>query len=813
MSNNVLVVPNLYARAWSGEPLSGKSATHWHAGQKAVPLLELQPLHTTLRTRSAPALVASYAPPDDSRVFPRLAKAAQVFYMSLPDDEQPRLTSLLVDIDHENHTPPPAGWAADILSLLEAPFDDPMWYRTPNGLRLCWTLDEPVRIPLAQSYLTQALAHLRAMGVPTDEGTEDWTRLFRLPDREADLPLDVEPREPLAWTPPDPLTTEEVTALGKVVGTTMPTTPKQKLTRRELKPVEKLDERLSEALYSGTLRAPVGERHATLLGAAVKLAHAFKTNDPALIYDYLGAAADRMNKPADEVWSICGWAAASYSGAEDQDKSERQSVLLKTAGDMGCRPAEVSKRLIVDTGPEQFVWDEQLARYSAGYTKQHQLLPALDRHCPTLLPEYYTQFSDAIRLHSSHATKLVYSYDPRYAGYDENNQTMYVPVCQPDPELTPRHSPLVEEWLKGTFGLSAHYERFMDYMCRVYNLEAPVCALYIVAPAGVGKNLLVRGLARRYSREAATANFEKLLADFNQPLLDSPFIVADEKVPTDRRGANESAVIRQWVGNDGHRINAKYRTEATLLGYPRMFIIANNDDALRIREDLTEQDIEAIRVRLGYIRVPDEATGFLNDMAVKHGYDTVRDMVDPWVRDGTIARHMMWLAQTRDVEDGDRFLVEGWESSLTQNLPANVGSAGLVTAAAVSAILSGTPYTSVRWFGGHVYVSNALLPRDWEYLMPNERMPGNHSRLKALKSMSAGETAVLDVGGGIGQRQQKYYYVLPGDMVARLAAERGEADAATLLAVINREAEDEQSFGKSPDADHETILDTTTARA
>lgn len=472
---------------------------------------------------------------------------------------------------------------------------------------------------------------------------------------------------------------------------------------------------------------------------------------------------------------------------------------------MGCRPAEVSKRLIIDTGPEQFVWDEQSGAYSRGYTKQHQLLPALDRHCATLLPDYYTSFAEAVRLHSSYAHKLVYSYDPEFSGYDPHTETMYVPVCKPDPALTPRFDPLIDEWFKGTFGLSPHYEKFLDYLCRVFDLSAPVCALYIQADAGVGKNLLVRGLARYYSREASIVDFKKLLENFNQPLLDSPFIVADEKVPTDRRGQNESAIIRQWVGNDGHRVNAKFRTEATLLGYPRTFIIANNQDAMRIREDLTEQDIEAIRIRLGHLQVPAAAEGFLPRMAERHGYNTVREMVDPWVREGLLARHVLFLRETRTVEDDDRFLVEGWESELTRNLPTTVGSAGMVTAAVVNAITSGHFYQSVRWFDGNVYVSNSALPADWEMLMRGERMPSNHSRLKALKSLSGGETVRLDLPNAA-KRTQKYYYVLSGELVARLAEDRGEANADELLELVSRETEVQLDRPRAT-GDNEKMLD------
>lgn len=789
----VLVTPNLYTRAFAGEPLRGRSASHWFTERRTLPLLRSLPLPEALTTRSAPALFTAYAPPGEESTLPRLSKAAGPHYRSLPEEMRPRLECLIVDIDTPGHVVPEPEWHVDILSRLRAPFDRPMWYRTPHGLRLCYELAESIDITLAQSWLTQAYEALRDLGIPVDAGTEDWTRLFRFPDREADLPRQLDAQPPLSFTPPRPLEVEAAVSLGRVVASARPAAARDKLTRKELKPVEKLNERLADQLYTNRLTSSVGDRHRTLLSAALTIARAYESNDPSIPYELLLRSALTMGKDPDELWSICNWAAAAQDGYVSLLAAEAQQALLKASADMRCRPAEVSKRLIIDTGSEQFVWDEAEGRYSMGYTNQHQLLPALDRHCPGLIPEYYTTFADPIRNHSSHAEKLVYSYDPKHSGYDPHTRTMYVLRCQPDPTIRPVRSQEVEEWLQGTFGASPHYERLLDWLARSRDLSAPVCALYIEGGPGTGKNLLARGLARTWNPEGALVDYAKLLGDFNQPLLDSPLIVADEKVPTDKRGANESAVFRRAIGNDAFRINAKFRTEATLLGYPRTMILANNMEALRINEDLGEDDLEAIRIRIGYIRIPDEAEGFLSDMARRRGYPTVRSMVDRWVSEGTIAAHIYWLSENREVKEGDRFLVEGWESELTETLPSTVGSSGLIAESVANAVASGHFYASVRWFEGSVFVSNALLARDWEDLMPGERLPSNASRLKALKSLSRGTRRTLDLPG-VGRRVQKQYWELPAAMVARIAEERGCAPAKDILQAAARTVEDRGAF-------------------
>lgn len=802
----MLVVPHRFVKGWDGRPVKSKTPSHWFiTGEQAVQVCQNMELKSALaKLHPTDAYLVGYEYRDTPNgAGPRLTKSAMTRWKGR-EAESPALTVALVDVDYENHGVPPEDWHTKLIEQLPEHLADSCgWYRTPHGLRLVWRLDDdPVTIFHADSFLRQ-LHH--EIPFETDIGTSDWTRLQRLP-RNPNLPvlpfdysgLD----KTLTWRPNE-LEYISHHSIGKTAGTTRPMEP-GKITRAALSRLKKHDERLADRIYNNRLSAAVGERHATLLGAALSIVNAYETNDAVVPYDLLAKSADDMGKSADELWSICEWAAATYDGRVQEAHEEQQTLWQRTAASMGCSEAQAYRRLIIDAGKAQFIWDEERMAYSPPYAHRHQILPAVDRHCDRLLRGHYENFDDIIRDHSTVARNVVFSYDPAYEGFDAQTETMYHRICRQDPTLQPKYSPEIAEWLERLFA-GEHYENVMDWLASVPDLSKPICGLYIQGENSIGKSLFVSGLARLWNPSATYVKYSDLTDNWNEALTKSPVIYGDEKA-TDTDGHSDTSVFRQIIGNSSIPIKERYMPTATLLGYPRLVISANNADALRIREDLDPADIDAIRLRIGYVNTMFNkgASDILPQMAAARGFASAREMADPWIKDGIIAQHVLWLHENRKVESGDRFLVEGWESDFTRNLSTSIGAAGMVVDAIVEALTSVQDFASVRYFGGHVYVSNPLLARDWKNIMSDggDRLPGNRNRLKALRALSDNRSKVLSIGVG-SNRSQKMYWQIDAERVAYVAQEQGSAKAETIMALCARPNENVATNELDP----ETVLE------
>lgn len=782
----VTVIPRVRFRAWNGEEPCD------------APLGEVLPLDEALaREYTADACILQYAPPDvdASAQFPRLTKAA-LAYFELGIDPMPELNYVLVDVDYADHEVPPDGWAEEIVA--KSPWNCG-WYRTPHGLRLIYEPDREVPINLADSYLSQFHEKLVAAGVPADEATKDWTRLFKAPHALGyDLPFDYSGIEPIPWHPEE-LEEADPLAVGPIVDRDFRTaydTAPDKLTRADLKPLGK--SRLAELLYKGRLSAPVGQRHATLLDAARKIVAGYDTEDPMIPFHLLIEAAVGMRKEPEELWRICEWTCAHASGVKIEREEAVEEATKDMSDAMGCDPTEVFSRIIVDAGKEFYIWDEGRMEYSTGYTSERQLLGALARHAPNLAYGYYSgkvPTKTIMRDLSTVADRVVFKYhDDGPLGYDKTTYTFYRRLCKQDRSLTPEYDADVARWLAALF--EAEEDHGLDWLASLPDLARPTCALYIHGPPSVGKGMLAAGVARIWSKECAVTPYSELLGTFNSTLKRSPIIHADEKVPQDVFAANDSSVFRRIIGNSGLPVRDLYAAPATLDGCPRVLITANNEDALAIREELNVADLDAIRLRIGYIRAGEEAETVLNSMAAEQGFVSTREMTESWVAGGRIAEHVLWLAENRPIDQGDRLLVEGWDSELTRSLSTSAGASGII-AEVIALMISDKPNMrtdAVRWFDDHVFVNNTELGRIWKYVLANdaERPPNSTRRLKALRALAGEERQRLSVyEDGGDTRRQLSYWKIPAETIARLARERNICPEEVILEAASRREEPE----------------------
>jgi len=775
---NVIVFDRLSVPAWSGQEFSN------------VPSWPCLPLPEALRLESKGELLMSGYGSRSGQMLPRLSKAALSRFARDPDVQ---LNVVLVDIDYPNKEVPPDAWHLEVLKRVPASLGAPGWYRTAHGLRLVWALETPIPLIQADSALAWVHETLNAEGIPTDRPTADWTRMQRCPYVFGrNLPHCDFDAIPTLTIPALALVEATARELGSFVSCDRPDAP-PKLTRSALAPIKKIDATLADNLYQGTLSAPVGERHATLLKCALTISFALKTLDPRDVYNLLHGSAVEMGKDLEELWRLCEWACAAYSSHTIEQAKLLKEAETRAGSALRCAPQDVQQRVILDSGKEFYIWDEEGQTYSKPFANQRQLLNGLKLHAPVLAGDVLWSGDSTqciIRDYSSPLNRIVYSYNVARAHYDAHRRELTLPCVAPDPTLVPEYNPQIDAWLKELFG-PHHYESGLRWLAACPRLDRPVCALYLRAAPSVGKGMLTLGIARLWSPQMEYTSYEEIVSDFRENLLRCPLIVADEKVPQGK-AVNDSSIFRRIVGNGVHPINIKHQTPVTLLGFPRVLITANNEDALHIREDLDQDDLDAVRLRIGYIdREGDTAAQMLlQRLAKEAGFDSTYDFTSHWVSGGGIARHILWLQEHYVYQADHRFLVEGWDSEFTRKLATAAGTSGIVAETLVLAIRRGVYSPAVRWFDGAVYVNAPALAAEWRSIHGHDvdRAPNNGSRLKALRALSGGRKRTLRENNG----SQNRYWEIPAPVLAKLAEDRNLAAFEEIILACERSKETEE---------------------
>lgn len=250
------------------------------------------------------------------------------------------------------------------------------------------------------------------------------------------------------------------------------------------------------------------------------------------------------------------------------------------------------------------------------------------------------------------AESLVYTYLQGKTSFDRATRQLTVSVCHRDESLVPTFNPAVDAWLRCFSGEA--FERLCDWLATCRELERPTSLLYFEGPPKTGKTLFAFALASLWENASPTDAAMILGSNFNATLLESPLILADEKMPGGR--GELSSQLRTLVSVYEREINRKFEAVAKLQGCIRLILTANNDRALSFDETLTSDDADAVAQRVFHIQVDASAENFLKDLPT--------GAIETWVKGKAFARHVLWLEQTRDVKKGERFLVEGSRSEL-----------------------------------------------------------------------------------------------------------------------------------------------------
>lgn len=319
--------------------------------------------------------------------------------------------------------------------------------------------------------------------------------------------------------------------------------------------------------------------------------------------------------------------------------------------------------IVIGSRGEIFIWDENAEKYEF-WNNKDDLWASIRAFCPVIHrgTRWPTKSNIYVRQNFCFSAKKIdfhmTSYDSRL---DPHEHTAWI-SCLHKTKMRPRYSEDVQGWLLAFGGRRS--DKLLDWLASFSRLDRSTCMLYICGPKGIGKNLLAESLAQIWG---GFADWEDRASDYQSDMGRNPFIWANEDMEKPRRTSIMSA-IRRVIAGGNQRINEKQRPAYGMQCYYRLLVTANNAKLLRSWANLSTDDVEAVKERVGYFYASANAKTFLEKLAASQGCK-VSDITTRFAQ-GELAQHVLWLAENRELEnDGNqRLLVEGWASDVTEML-------------------------------------------------------------------------------------------------------------------------------------------------
>ena len=767
---------------------------------------------------------------------PRIKKTG---YQYLADNgKRVLIDKVFIDVDNPNHAPwDHISQIEKVHTMIRATElgKNAGFYATRHGYRLFWKLPQPMEAIYYESFVEQLIERLMQDGISADTGCTDWTRLFRLPfatpegeKNHISLPYDFE-HGVISWQPK----TLQMGKMPKILAGVADNWP---LTAPVVVPPEphdyallKGEAELFNRVKKGEPLADMGGRYNTMLRAVGILANKLDNPTPEGIYRALSYSVevDKRQTPhngppptVQALWDACkAICAVVISERRENEEQTRKIVELAVRRDEEGRRNNVHG-LLLDSDKEseggsagQDIIDGEIEppddfadAASVVPLRQRCVLFTTSRTyyvlnqrttlyhgpfeatgLPAMIEKYCPNIADRIRNEKTGALLSTAEILSRYGTevdrcmafigkkgikFNVATKTIEEGVAAIRKDLKPVFHQEIDIWLR-KFG-GSHAEKLLDWLATFIELQSPTCGLYLKSPGGTGKGLLASGLARLWG--TAPTMYANIIGTHNDGIAICPLIWGDEEIPPSQYGKTPSAVFRTLVGNSEFNLRRMYAPVATIKGCLRLLVTANNNNALKIEEDLSPDDYQAIVQRIGYIQVPDEARIYLESLGG-------RSATASWVDGDGIAEHVLWLAKNRVVQRGPRFLVTGWESTMHKHLQVTSGVAGLVVEVIAHALSSAkTGYDFPKGFvvgNDHIYVSVMSVVNNWEAALGEKSRVASKNRIQAsLIQLSAqSEMVKVEVDNGYDTETLKMWALRPKEILEAIDQyQLGDAD-------------------------------------
>lgn len=257
-----------------------------------------------------------------------------------------------------------------------------------------------------------------------------------------------------------------------------------------------------------------------------------------------------------------------------------------------------------------------------------------------LIDDYAHMIEGGIGLSLS-ATANTFSFD---------GESLVEALCPLRP-ITPRRDPQIEKWLELIGG--DRHAQLLDWVATITMLDRPSSILLIAGEPGIGKGMILEGLARLWG--TSYTRLYDFVGRFNGSISHSPLVGVDEGSDNKDRTV-DTKTLRSVSAQSQFMIERKGQEQVPADGCVRIVITCNDfADVLRFNEDLNASSRDAVQNRFLVIR-PNSA-GAIEYLRQIGG----RATTDRWVRGDALAAHALWLRDTRKVTPGARFAVEAVE--------------------------------------------------------------------------------------------------------------------------------------------------------
>lgn len=314
--------------------------------------------------------------------------------------------------------------------------------------------------------------------------------------------------------------------------------------------------------------------------------------------------------------------------------------------------------------------------------------------------------------------------------FDLDAETFWEAMC-PRRNIEPVFDVEIDAWLNLLGGAMA--SKLLDWIATVTDLDRQTSALYLSGRPNAGKTMLAAGLSRIWTPSGPTELVDVVDSSFNAGIARCPLIFGDEDMDC------STTDLRRLIGSSSHTLRRKYLPNIELEGALRVILADNSGKMLRDEEIGGGDDLDAVASKFLHVIVDDHPVEFLKGIGGRLG-------TMGWVDGDKIAAHALYLAKTRNVIAGSRFLVEGQHTSMTRMLAVQGRISGLVCEWIAGYLDKPIPNPAQEGTaivgGGHVLINVDAIEKHWVSFIHSEK-PFSRTRIgKALFNLSRGTKRV-----------------------------------------------------------------------
>lgn len=312
--------------------------------------------------------------------------------------------------------------------------------------------------------------------------------------------------------------------------------------------------------------------------------------------------------------------------------------------------------------------------------------------------------------------------------YDSTEQILWLSESKDCRRLLPARCVEFERWLRCMCGDDTLYDKICQWLSQVPNTRRALAGLVLAGPTGIGKSAFAEGVAKLWG--TAPGTMQNAMSNHNSELVNSPVVFADESLP-EVNGRVPTDKLRSLISSRHHEINPKGLPISQLDSFVRVIVALQNMSKFDFGRGHTKEDNVAIGRRFLFVEGQEEAAELFD--------------YDLFVGDMGIAKHIMWLAQTRE-RTSSRFGVDtDGEDFVISADPYTMKVADWVVAYLAAKVFQSAearpPNKRVSCFvnKGEIYVNSRVLRAEWEMYQSGRAknyVPTALELTQALRAMS-----------------------------------------------------------------------------